>query len=128
MDRGNGQRRECKYRNLTTQRRGNLLPAIAPPPPVAPPPVAPPPVAPHVYLCTRYSEKSPIVEHSIGGHIQCTANWPFLEFHATFHRNSKIELDRNNTTFHNCTVFAKREELLISIGFGREKESGISFC
>ena len=31
MDRGNGQRRECKYRNLTTQRRGNLLPAIAPP-------------------------------------------------------------------------------------------------
>ena len=73
-------------------------------------------------------EESPIVEHSIRGHILCTANWTFLEFHATFYGNWNIELDRNNTTFHNCTVFAKREELRISIGFGREKESGISFC
>ena len=55
-------------------------------------------------------------------------NWPFLEFYVTFHGNSKIKLERNNSNFYNCTMFAKREELLILIGFGREKESGISFC
>ena len=45
-----------------------------------------------------------------------------FEFHAI---SSKIELNHYDP---NCAVFAKREELLISIGFGREKESGISFC
>ena len=54
-------------------------------------------------------------------------NWPLIEFSATFHGNSKIKLERNNTNFYDYTIFSKREELLISIGFGREKESGISF-
>ena len=54
-------------------------------------------------------------------------NWRFLEFYVTFHGNSKIKLERNNSNFYDCTMFAKREELLILSGFGREKESGISF-
>ena len=45
-----------------------------------------------------------------------------FEFHAI---SSKIDLNHYHPK---CTVFAKREELLIPIGLGRGKESGINLC
>ena len=54
-----------------------------------------------------------------------TANRPFL---ATFYEKPKIETNRHDTKLPNSSVFARREELLIPIGFGIGIETRISFC
>ena len=69
-------------------------------------------------------EKSSIVEYN----DRYTANRPFLEFTATFYEKPKIETNRHDTKPPNSSVFARREELLIPIGFGIGIETRISFC
>ena len=62
-------------------------------------------------------------EYSITDNIRYTANWPFLEFNAPFHKKQKIDHD---VKLHNCSVFDRR---VIFIGFGMGIETSVSiYC
>ena len=67
------------------------------------------------------------MEYCITDNNRYTANRQFLEFTATFYKKLKIETNRHDTKLQNSSVFARREKLLIPVGFGIGIVTRISF-